>query len=819
LRVSEGGRFDVPTSDGVVVSSAVNRVLNTGGTAILQSTEGDLVFKADITTESLKPSNLTLSAAGQVNVQGSFQAFGDAPLNLTLLAGQSVTPSAQAFVILNNPIDLNGGVLKASGQALLISGQANLSHLTLAPADSSLLVQVSGNEATVTDTQLAPGLTIDIGAEATWTWLSDLAFGGSTLVLHDASQLNLAAEGLTLSAGTVRVQGAQALIGGTDFLQDAQIVLDGPAASLELSGMARNTGTIVLQGGTLQVSAFSQGADLFNAGTLTGPGTIDLGQTGTLVNSGQLGNVGAGVSGTLDVLGQFSQTETGTLQLEGLAAADQPAMRVLGNATLAGVLQSAPAAGSTATRVALLEAAQVQGSPSSWVHPSTHTTEQTLTALSLLRLPVADPTPPTSPTPPTNEPPTDRPWREGLPKAPGEPITPGGGGGSGPWVKDLPEPPWDTLTPPAAGTPGPGSTTPGNGRPVLDDARRRQLLTGGDLTYLRPLPVSRLTREELTDLLGARKDWKADVLAQGLMQVDAQPELPDTPECAPPASAEGGQAGAQPATEASQSQGAREGHCLLLTPPITDDSLQPRRPRRHALVIGLNDYEDTRIPQLIGALADARLVAGTLEHDMGFQVTLLANAGKRELIAALNALQRDLRGNDSLLVYFAGHGEMSRRTGLGYWIPSDARVDDARTWFSNADLARWLSHVPARQLTVVSDSCYSGAMAGQAPVQVLSQAPEDLLRHRAVTVMTSGSLEPVADTGEDGHSVFAISLLKHWQTLDALTPGLQLFERVRQDVERELPQSPRYGAAHWAGHEAGSDYLFSPRSGGPALRR
>jgi hypothetical protein len=77
--------------------------------------------------------------------------------------------------------------------------------------------------------------------------------------------------------------------------------------------------------------------------------------------------------------------------------------------------------------------------------------------------------------------------------------------------------------------------------------------------------------------------------------------------------------------------------------------------------------------------------------------------------------------------------------------------------------------------------------------------------------MSSGGNEPVFDSGKNGHSPFAWSLMSSLGDLSSWQPGGNVFERVRFAVARELPQRPQYGAYAAAGHRAGGDYLFERR--------
>ena len=106
-----------------------------------------------------------------------------------------------------------------------------------------------------------------------------------------------------------------------------------------------------------------------------------------------------------------------------------------------------------------------------------------------------------------------------------------------------------------------------------------------------------------------------------------------------------------------------------------------RSARTHALVIGNNDYKLLR--PLKTAVADAREVARVLEQDYGFQVRLLLNATRYDMLAALNELREKLTEKDNLLIYYAGHGELDERNQRGHWLPIDAEPNSTTNWISN----------------------------------------------------------------------------------------------------------------------------------------
>ncbi|PYM18907.1 MAG: hypothetical protein DMD81_04860, partial [Candidatus Rokuibacteriota bacterium] len=109
----------------------------------------------------------------------------------------------------------------------------------------------------------------------------------------------------------------------------------------------------------------------------------------------------------------------------------------------------------------------------------------------------------------------------------------------------------------------------------------------------------------------------------------------------------------------------------------------------HALVIGNDDYRS--LPRLGGAADGAREVARILRDGYGFQVTVLTNASRYDVLAALNDLRQRLDDKDNLLIYYAGHGQSAPDGRSGYWLPVDGEPDQPASWIANAAITEFLS--------------------------------------------------------------------------------------------------------------------------------
>ncbi|HAU13619.1 MAG: hypothetical protein CMK83_15650 [Pseudomonadales bacterium] len=240
----------------------------------------------------------------------------------------------------------------------------------------------------------------------------------------------------------------------------------------------------------------------------------------------------------------------------------------------------------------------------------------------------------------------------------------------------------------------------------------------------------------------------------------------------------------------------------------------------HALVIGNNDYRS--YPKLKTAVNDATETASVLQEKFGFKTTVLKNATRYEILAALNELREQLTDQDNLLIYYAGHGELDDKTDKGFWLPVDAEQGNSRNWISNAAISDILNTLKAKHVMVVADSCYAGTLSVAAMPRVDESMPDDLQKEwilamsqaRARTVLTSGGVAPVLDGGGDGHSVFSRAFLDTLRKSDGIIEGHSVYREVLSRVQTKarslnVQQVPEYAPARYAGHEAG-EFFFNP---------
>ena len=132
-----------------------------------------------------------------------------------------------------------------------------------------------------------------------------------------------------------------------------------------------------------------------------------------------------------------------------------------------------------------------------------------------------------------------------------------------------------------------------------------------------------------------------------------------------------------------------------------------------AVVIGVDKYRNSNIPQLTGAVRDAKTVTEELKAQ-GFAVTvLLDERATRERIVELlgDELPNQVGPNDRVLIYFAGHGVSTGEgeRALGYLVPVDGDRNRLRaTGISMNELTAWFEDYRCKHVMYVADACYSG---------------------------------------------------------------------------------------------------------------
>ena len=233
--------------------------------------------------------------------------------------------------------------------------------------------------------------------------------------------------------------------------------------------------------------------------------------------------------------------------------------------------------------------------------------------------------------------------------------------------------------------------------------------------------------------------------------------------------------------------------------------------KTYAVIIGIDQYINLPLDrQLTYAVRDAKGVARTLERNFKFNkvITLYNREATRDRILEVltEQLPREMTREDSLFVFWAGHGnqEKGRYGDLGYLIPYDGSLTKIRKNITMAEIRDTISKkIPAKHIFYVMDACYGGLLAQTRAVDKRTKRDfhylQEMTSEPAIQVLTAGGKDQeVLDGGPGGHSVFTgrlIEVLENAQ--DFITANeLQAFvkEKVFSDARaRNHEQTPSFG--------------------------
>jgi TPR repeat protein len=260
-------------------------------------------------------------------------------------------------------------------------------------------------------------------------------------------------------------------------------------------------------------------------------------------------------------------------------------------------------------------------------------------------------------------------------------------------------------------------------------------------------------------------------------------------------------------SSSSKAQGTRN---RGLQPESSGPAASPQNGGYYALLIGIDNY--MLLPKLATPISDANAIAGVLHDRYGFEVAVLPDASRHQILTAVEKYRAKLKDGDSLLIYYAGHGQFDKDANKGYWLPADAEPDTDANWIIADEITSQIRVLPARHVLLVSDSCYSGTLTRSIlpggtidPNQYLQKMEAGKSRN----LMSSGGNEPVADGGAPGHSVFANAFLQGLKDMDASAfTAMDLFNSaVQRRVVGGSDQVPQYMPIPDSGDIEG-DFVF-----------
>ena len=247
-----------------------------------------------------------------------------------------------------------------------------------------------------------------------------------------------------------------------------------------------------------------------------------------------------------------------------------------------------------------------------------------------------------------------------------------------------------------------------------------------------------------------------------------------------------------------------------LAPPV---STVPSKEHAYAVVVGVEDYRD--LPRVDYAKRDAEMVKQYLIHSLGYReqnVVLLLNdrvtkAGLEARFEKWLPKQVGTNAEAEVFVYYGGHGAPDANTNEAFIVPYDGDPSYLDvTAYPLKRLYKSLSDLPAKQITIVMDSCFSGAggrsviAKGARPMLIKVENP--LVASSNLVVISAAAGNQISSAlPEKRHGLFTYFFLKGLQgEADANKDGSvdveELYAYIRPQVEtaarrQNAEQSPQ----------------------------
>lgn len=252
-------------------------------------------------------------------------------------------------------------------------------------------------------------------------------------------------------------------------------------------------------------------------------------------------------------------------------------------------------------------------------------------------------------------------------------------------------------------------------------------------------------------------------------------------------------------------------------------SLDAKRPIRDkwALVVGISNFENSKVPALKYSTKDARDFYNYLIKEANFQPThvrLLLNekATRRRIISELGNkfLARLARPGDLIVLFFSTHGSPSQMDlrGKSYLVTYDADPEDLdATGIGMQEVNEKIhNRVLSDRVVLVLDACHSGASdpnakgmirVGNMDAQAIAEGSGQLV------ICSSRPDEQSWESKRYENGVFTRNLLEALRTSNGKVPLGTAFQKTQELVENEVRedrpgarQSPMLNAK-WAGND------------------
>jgi hypothetical protein len=249
---------------------------------------------------------------------------------------------------------------------------------------------------------------------------------------------------------------------------------------------------------------------------------------------------------------------------------------------------------------------------------------------------------------------------------------------------------------------------------------------------------------------------------------------------------------------------------------------------RDALIVATTTHDDPELRRLAAPAGDALELASVLERaDIGgFTVDTVLNAASGTAAERIEAfLSQERRPEDTVLLYFTGHGLKDERGRLYFAMTNTRRDRMMATSVSAEFVNELLSRVRARTQVLILDCCFSGAFLrelGSKGADTGTGVYEQLGGTGRVVLTSSDAMELSFETPKGGNgatrSLFTNALVDGLRTgeADVDGDGLVSIDDIYDYVDRQVSESNQAQRPRKWSDVSGDIYLARTPAGAAA---
>ncbi len=233
--------------------------------------------------------------------------------------------------------------------------------------------------------------------------------------------------------------------------------------------------------------------------------------------------------------------------------------------------------------------------------------------------------------------------------------------------------------------------------------------------------------------------------------------------------------------------------------------------KQYLLIIALDKYKN-RLP-LQDRVKDAKEIKNLLYSKYQIDEVLelfdfdATNANIKELFIKL---QRDIKKDDSLLIYYSGHGFVDKKSNEVYWLPYDAGINEyvKELWLSSNIIIKSLNNIKAKQIFVMSDSCFDTNLIEPVLLDKKVDFNDEYFANsyskESRQFLCSGELETGLEKSEFSEQLVSYFKFTRKKYIDAV----MIYDEIKDKMKRSIPV---YGIVTSMGHKENASLVLFQR--------